>query len=380
MNPFECALPVLQTDIDKILIESRDGYEGSFKIRNVGGGLLEGEIFSNSNLLSFSPQSFKDVTSEPIIIHYSLNMDFFREGDVIHTECVITGNGGERIIPAIIKITKGVLGEMKISDLKGFAAYAKKNPIEARSLFTSHEFMMWLFDIGYEPMNVYEKFIKDANKERAMEKFLLFNKLKNRVSLEFEELSKSITVTPFEREHKQAIAIRKIGWGYTECTLVSTRPWLRLDPEKLTKASFDDEGTAYVMLIVDAIGLSKSNDAKVVISENNFLNLHVKKLPLIKLSIDREAYSSNDKGLIVVENLSGIDSFIEVSTDENFLKLDAKRYPLQKTTQIPFTVKLSALQSMQMSFAKQPFFTGNITVKTTINYIPVKKSISVKVW
>ncbi len=392
MDQFEYALPELKPDIEKLVIETTGGYEGSITLKNNGGGILEGQIFSNSNLLSFHPESFQ--FEESLVVHFSLNMDYFREGDQIQTECVITSNGGEIVIPTIIKFTKGLLltrtkekdSTVKISDLKGFVSYAKKNPVAARALFNSHEFMIWLFDIGYEPMNVYEKFLKDTNKERSLEKFLLFNKLKNRVALEFTQPKLEYIIPSGTKEYKETITVKKTGWGYADCLIYSDQHWLLVQPEKLTSASFDEGGLARVQLSMDTEAFEQAAEATLFLSQGvglpalKSISLSVKKSRPFLFSINQEAFASNDKGYLTIENLCGADSFVEVFSPDSFVKLEAKRYPLRDRVMIPFTIKLSALQSAQMSFKKQPYLEGVISMKIVLNYKVHKKDLKLKVF
>ncbi|MCL2350539.1 MAG: DUF5717 family protein, partial [Defluviitaleaceae bacterium] len=142
---------------------------GSFEISNGSEGDLVGSIDSMADFLSFSPQEFE---ANRVQVEYTLDLTGLA-GDIV-TAAVITTNGGEKVVdfhitvdPPDVLVKDGVV----MGSLADFAAYAKMQPIAARALFGRQEFMMWLLNIGYPNMDIYEKFAADPNKERAVDNF-----------------------------------------------------------------------------------------------------------------------------------------------------------------------------------------------------------------
>lgn len=366
---FESPLPVLSTDIEKIAVETAGNYEGSFVIKNNGGGELSGKILSNSSVIKFTPDSFN---SKRTTVFFTLDISIYKPGDIIKTSAVIMSNGGEKIIPVVIKALPFCIEtkeNFKITSLKDFYRYAKKYPISARHVFMTQDFSAWLMGILYPHMDSYEKLSRDPNKERALDNFFILNKLKKQSYLTPVEKSVSITVNPYkDNVVGGSLTIHRSVWGYSEASLVkeSGAKWLTLDKEKLTSQDFDENNTASVGYRIETRFLTgKTACERIIVDKNSYVTIYVKKHPPLSVNLSNETFLPNDKGYLSVTNNTGKDIVIDVSATESFLRFEGGRYFIGGFAKIPFDIKITSLQSAQFMFKRRPSVTAAILVSSS---------------
>jgi len=106
---FEFPLPILSVDKDTINIETTDLFEDEINIKNTGGSLLEGKIYSHARSVSFEPSEWQcnDLNIKCFFAGIN-NPDGLRQGDYFSTTAVIVSNGGEKIININITNTKDI--------------------------------------------------------------------------------------------------------------------------------------------------------------------------------------------------------------------------------------------------------------------------------
>ena len=173
LNRFDHPMPILDIDTHHITIEAKDSFDGKIKIKNTGGGLLEGNILSRCPGLTFTPESFKS-NRKTITFEFDPKEAGLGIGETLSGAAYISSNAGEIEIPISIKTTKMSISTTDgytIANLDDFYEYSLKNPTQAKRIFTDSEFYMLLLAIGYEYMEVYESLHKDANRDRAMDNF-----------------------------------------------------------------------------------------------------------------------------------------------------------------------------------------------------------------
>ncbi len=379
---FEYPMPVLALDAEKLVIETAGGYDGEFTITNHGGGTLTGNIIEKSGMLRLSAESFSGNETR---VKFSVPEINHKINEVLNTEIIVSTNGGEKIIPVIIRGLPNFLTTrdgLKISELKEFASYAKKNPSAARALFYSQEFMFWLFNGGYEQMELYDRLVKDSNKERALDNFLVINKLKNKSYLEFSDGHLEFSLPPVKSAARREIIVKKIGWGYASenLSLLEPKPWINFYPDRLSTESFDENGTARVMLELNASRLSGLYDEAVLCAGQASIKLGVKRLPFLSATLSKESYSTDDVGKLCVVNNSGADVLVEIETGDGFIKFEGKKYLVGKEADIPFVVRLTAIQLAQLALSKRPLIESFISVKANLASKIVKKNISLRVF
>jgi hypothetical protein len=362
---FEYPLPILKTSVEKLVVETSGAHQGQFVVSNGGGGLLSGVITANSRAVRFKPEEFAGNDSK---IEYTLALDAYKSGDIIHTGAVIQTNGGEKVIPIHIKIIPQAieLPEGRVASLKDFYTCARKNPALAGELFASPEFMMWLTATGYEYMDIYDRLAKDLNRPRALENFFILSKLKKRVALAPEEPLAELTLAPLARGlEKGTLTVKKTGWGFVEEPIRVEAPWLVPDRRQLRGEDFDGENRARVGFTVDASQIRAGALCAVRVGEAAF-RVEVRRKPYMKAYLSKEYMALEDEAALRVLNNTGEDLLVEVEPRDAFVKFTGRKYLVGKYAEIPFSVKMSAFQLAQLTLKRQPAIQTEITVLATL--------------
>lgn len=376
---FEYPLPVLKTEVEEIEIEAYGAYTGGILVANDGGGLLTGRIESNSPSVTFTPRQF---TGNEIKVSYSLSLEHYRPGDIIRTGAVIMSNGGEKILPIIVKIIAPAIitkEGFKIAGLNDFFSYGEEYPIPARQLLMSREFMEWLLGIGYKHMEVFEQIIKDPNKERALDNFFIISKLKEKTTLALLEKKVALTVAPCEKEPVPGvIPVQRTDKGFVEAEIKVKHesPWIKLVGNRLTGADFQENNLALIRYYAEpALLPGRYGRDIVMIGDGLAVPVTLKKSKLLLFTLSKEIYGFDDVGEITVFNNSGRDLKLEIATGDTYLKFEGKKYFIGAAAKIPFTTKVTALTAAQLSLKKQPFIHTSIEIKTIIADEVYKKTL-----
>lgn len=363
---FERPLPIINKDVDKIYLETSNNCEGSLTIKNDSGGEIMGRIMSNSRFLTFEPAYFEGNNSN---ISFYVNLDIYNPGDIFRTNAVIMSNGGEHTIEFTVKIIPYAINTkegISISNLNQFYNYAKKHPISARGLFTNHEFMMWLHASGYEYMDLYEKFAMDSNKERALDNFLLLNKLKYKADIEFETDEIQVSVPCFNNDMVHGIiSIRKTGWGYIHGELKNNKTWLYLGKNTINSSDFDDENKTYINYSVDPLNFRSKVNYDKIICNGKELMIKAVKMDFIKAGIERNFLSYKDMSYILLENNTEDKLQVNIYTRDNFVKFESIKYFIDKKSSIPFRIDMPVIISAQHALKKQSSMASEICVEST---------------
>ncbi len=382
---FEYPLPILAIDTDKIVIETSELYEGSLLVKNAGGGTLSGRITSNVSGLTFSPDTFD--TNETRV-YYNFTLDLYKTGDIIHSNAVIMSNGGEKYIPIYIKILFPTLvtkEDAVLTDLNDFYDYALKYPAAARQLFVSRDFMIWLVNINYEFPEIFEQLINDPNKERALDNFFILSKLKSRASLAFFDKRLEVRLKPGEKSmYYGSFQLTRLGHGYIEASLhlKNDAPWLRLGRTEISGGDFGTADTLSVSYSVDPLQLkSRFASETVCIAGEGGLELPVavKTYSPISFRLSKETFIFQDVGEVLVYNNTGVDATVELSCKDSYVKFKARRFFVGAYGQIPFDIKITALQHAQFVLKKQPCVNTEIYIRAVYGSSVVTRTLRVTV-
>jgi len=380
---FEYPLPELSTDIDRIEVETSGSIEGSFTVKNTGGGELKGKILSNSNMVKFTPAEF---SSKKTAIFYTIDVSVLQPGDIIRTSAVIMSNGGEKIIPVVFKMlpfcieTEGDTEESaKITCLEDFCGYANKHSESAMRMFVSADFSHWLTATAYPHMAAYEALSRDTNRKRGMDNFLILNKLKKQAVITPVEKDIFVTVNPYKSEAEAGgITFARSSWGYGEISIKKEKgvKWLTLDKEKLTTEDFDESDTATIGYLIEPRFLTEKTDCEFIIAgENGRIPVYVKSRPPLSAATQKESYLQNEKGHVLITNNTGKDLLVEIAVSENYLRFEGARYFVGAFAKIPFDVKTAGFQ---YSFKRRPALTAEITVSAPEYAYKKKLDVQVK--
>ncbi len=382
IEQLEYPLPILQTDAEKLVVETTThGHTGFLKIQNAGGGELQGEITSNNPAITLDKKSFLGNFNE---IKYKIQVDtFYSIGDEINSSIVVSSNGGEKTIPVLIRIIPyAIYAEdgLKISTLEDFYKYSKtsRSPANVKRLFASSEFEKWLFNSGFNHMEIYREFIKDENPDRALENFFIFCKLKKKVELitEFSEVNFEISPNISEMLNGQ-LEVRKKGWGYFYEEVYSQKnsDWLEIIPKRINSGSFTGKDFALVLYKINtALVIGQSVSDKIFVGGKPALKINVKKKDIIEVFISKQHYVFNETGIIKIVNNSGKKLVVNIEASESFIKLSKKQEMVRDFWEIPFTLIKQPFLAAQMAIKKQPEALGDIIVSTAINGKQIEKT------
>ncbi|MCL2169448.1 MAG: DUF5717 family protein [Defluviitaleaceae bacterium] len=327
---------------------------GSFEVRNGAGGELSGFIAPMADFISFSPISFE---GNRVTVEYTVDLTGLT-GD-IQTGAIITTNGGERVLDFYITANRPDVIErdgVVMSDMADFADFARAHPVPARTLFGRHDFMVWLLNISYSNMDMYENFMNDPNKERAVDNFLIFNDCKSKARVMPAHGSYSHLVGLWDDVVTGSIILRKSTWGYAAASLEVTKgaDWLKLSKDKIASSDFDGQNMAGVHYMVMANQLKGREIGEVTLNGEHKISIHASPAPAFEARLSKGSLFFEDTGKLIVTNNTGRDIFIDIDC-EPFVRFDAKRYLVSQTAEIDFTVKYSNFKTSSLSFKRQMY-------------------------
>jgi hypothetical protein len=383
--------PKLALSESRIALRGSGILYGSFEISTSGEGELLGTITPMADFISFSPCSFATSNSSlpggggvnKIQVEYTVDLTGL-SGE-IHSGAVITTNGGERVLDFHIIVNRSDVLErdgVQMADLEDFAAYAKAHPVAARALFGRQDFMIWLLNMDYPSMDIYENFAADPNKERAVDNFLVFNGKKSKAQVVAENRDLVHSIGLWEDVVTGSINLRRTTWGYAaaELEVIRGEEWFKLSQDRLTSGDFAADNTAQIHYMILPKALSGRDLAQVALKDplkdpskdalSGPLNgssksaraqvINIRCMPAnpFEARLDKQSFFFEDKGKLIVTNNTGSDLFIDI-TCENFIKFEAQRYLISKSAEIDFKVKYS---SAALSFKKQLYIETHIHV------------------
>jgi len=362
---FEHPLPNLTADADKIAVETAGGYEGTFTVKNTGGGELTGRILSNSSAVTFTPDTF---AAKKTAVFYHIDTSALAPGDVIRTSAVILSNGGEKIIPIIIKALPFCIEtkeDVKIASLKDFARYAKKYPEAALSLFSSNDFKTLLKETMHPHIKAYEDLLRDPVRQRALDNFLVINKIKKQAVVTPDEKTVTVTVNPYKNEAAAgSIIYNRSTWGYLDIPLTKQKgvKWLTLSKDRLTGDDFDEENEAMADFIVTPQDLTQADCEIIKAGEDCAVYIYAKRCPPLTANLQKECFTQNEKGFIEVTNNTDRDVLMEVTATDACLRFEGAKYAVVgQTARIPFEVKLTGFLTLK----RRPSFKVSINLSVT---------------
>lgn len=361
---LEYPLPVLKADTEELVLEGREINEASFSVRNAGGGTLEGRVISSARFLAFEPDTWSGNRQE-IRCRILTDTEGAESGE--YSAQILT-NGGELLLPITVRLAKAAVSvsDITISSLQDFHGYATDFPEEAQELFAGEKFKNLLSDTGFPYIGAYTLLVKEENRPRALDNFLILAGLKKRTSLQTEQ--SEIEHRAFDNSliHGE-FEVTKSDNGYVEVDISteSGAEWLTLEYEGLT-----------VKYSIDPLLIPGRYARERVIINDIFVDIVFKRpLPLLAW-LPREGFTYQDEGTIVVENQTKDPLKIELVCNETFVRLYQREYKVDGQLIIPFIIKLSPLQSAQMLFRRAPSLRASIEIKAIYKGRSIGKTLT----
>lgn len=376
---FEYPMTKISANVSKIAEEVLDICDGSICVKNLGGGVLVGNIMADSEAVLFEETMFE---GNDVCLKYTIDVRNYEPQKLLKFDIYIVSNGGELTIPVFIKVLKNIFytdDGYKISNIRDFFSYSKRKPKKAADIFYLKEFYDWLVKINFEYTNIVKMLLKESNKEKALENFFVFCKIKRRPFTDVVEKNINVVVKPFQKDIVMgSIVVLKKGHGYIyrKIDLKYNFEWIKLDKKEITSEDFDDENRCYINYEIDPM-LIDGNFSKecVLIDESTEAEICVRKLPKIVVSLSDEVYEYEDSGFISIENNCGKDLLFEVEAKDSFIEFEAKHYIVGEKDKIPFKIKRSKINSFlsRVSFNKKLYTESEIYIKTFFDNKLIKK-------
>ena len=374
---FEYPLPELSVDIEEITAETSGVYEGSFFIRNTGGGRLTGRITPDGACAAFAPAAFKG----PGRVNYRISAMEYRAGDLIHTGAVITSNGGEKYIPITLTVTVASIQTkegMTITNMRSYLEYARLYPPQAAALLTAPNFEALLRRNHFEFIDVYGHLLSDPDRPRAAECLLRLSGLKKGAKINILQRYTEVKLLPFQREtYFGRIPIKMEGWGYVDdnVTVKNRSPWLK--PLSTVSQAADESGMFNFSVdptlfdghyAADTFVFSDSPGAEAAVA--------VIRLPYIQARTNKESYSPGETGVIYVTNNTGMDLMLEIKPSAQVVQFEAKGHYISGYAEITFQVKRTGFQPI--SARRQPAAVS-IDIRARVRNESVSRRLTVRI-
>jgi len=374
---FEYPLPELAVEIEEITVETNNVFEGSFRVRNTGGGRLSGQITSYGACAVFTPAVFEGSAR----INYRITAADYRAGDVVRTGAVIMSNGGEKYIPVTLTVTAASIQTkegMAITNMRAFLDYARLYPNQAANLLAAPQFKELLKRNHFEFIDAYEYIVSDTNRQRAAECLLRLSGLKKSAKINVLQKYTEVKLRPFQREtYFGRIPIKMEGWGYIDDNVAvkNFSNWLK--PLSTISQAIEESGMFNFSIdpallkgrfASDTFVFAGSPGAEAVVA--------VIRQPYIRARANKESYGPGENGIIYITNNTGMDLMLEIQPSQPFVQFEAKGHFIGGYAEIPFQTRLSGFQAMTLK--RQPAVVF-IDIRAKVRDEPVFRRLSVRI-
>lgn len=341
-----------------------EGYTGSFVIKNIGTGTLQGSIYTDG-VIVFEQSNFNGNITEA---RYSLNLNL-HSPEIIHTEAVIVSNGGEHTIRFIINVKPPTiyLEGFQVDSIESFYKLWTQNPVLAKKIFIKHDFYLWLYAINYEYMDIYEQFRNDPNKERGINNFFVFNKLKEPAVVSLYEQNVKVVINPFKNERCTGkITVRRQFDGFTDETIECNAPWVKLSKNNITAVDFKSADEIEIPYEIDKSLVNRRVQHGEISLKTGNGKVHIKTtlLNFMEVSLSNNYACLKEELFLHIKNNTRESLKIEITPEDNFIKFEKSLYIVENEESIPFNIRLSTLQLAQKSIRKRPVFQSVIRVNS----------------
>ena len=372
-HDYEQPLPMLEVDTPALAIETKERHEGRLTVRNIGGGVLEGYVCGGHRSLQFTPAQWVGNTQELSYTFDPALADGLAPGQTFECMVYICTNGGEAELPVSVRLTKMAITTREgvtLANLDDFFDYAMGYPAQARQVFMGSEFYMLLMALGYPYMKVYESLLEDANRERALDNFLVLSGLKPRTGLalvKHTHVFDAISHTP-DKLHGQLIA-QKTDAGYFEAPITApVVPWLALSANRLIAGDFDAHNRAAINFSIDPTQVP-GRYARALVhigpqpDPTTTAEIIFRRPRPLTVRLARDTFRYEDTGTIMIYNHTGHELMLELFCPESYVRFEARRYVVGAFYEVPFGIKLSALMAAGRLFRKAAYMRTSIEVK-----------------
>ena len=335
---------------------------------------------ADNSVITFEETEFEGNDYE---IKYKIDVSACEPNEFLRFNIYIISNGGEVTIPVFIKVLKNIFyveDGFRISSVKDLFLYSKRKPRNAVQIFNSQKFTDWLKQTDFKYMDILKLFTDDENKERGLENFFIFCRLKKRTTVEVAEKSINVFLKPFSKDIiKGNIVVIKKGYGYVhkKMNFKYNCKCIKFSKNELSSDDFDTENRCYIDFEIDPSLIENKLERECVIfDENTSVTINIEKFPKLVVNLSSEIYEYDDFGTISIENNCGRELVFEIGAKDDFIEFESKHYVISEKKEIPFRVKRSRIKNFmdRVTFNRKLYAESEIYIKTVFENQIIKKT------
>ncbi len=256
LGKIEYDMPDMEFSVPQIQLSLKNGedYEGFFQITTENPAGIKGLVYSDRPDIKIVENAFQGKT---VNIYYQIHASLTRhinkkntnQQEIWRGAISIVANGGEGVIPYEIQIEdvslQSSIGALR--DLFHFANLVQMNNEEAMHLFCQKDFPDTFLKGHLQEQAIYESAKKNANRDLALEEFLLAVHKKKRVQLEISDVVKEYTY--LTESYGDCVVLTKSCWGYISIDIEVEGSFLVVGKHKLTSEDFAGSNYEFHYLI-----------------------------------------------------------------------------------------------------------------------------------
>lgn len=234
--------------------------------------------------------------------------------------------------------------------IKDFHALWLKDKKVAKRIFYYKEFKLWLLKLKFPFMHFFEYFLKDTNKERAINNFFALSNLN-------EEINLDIKID----EEKNKIIVTKKSEAFLEEKIYSPSNLITFSQNYITNRDFEQGESKEIAYFVDLKKVNKTQFFKIYIGER-FVELKIQKKDFLEIELLSNFQRDGEIISISITNNSGENIPIEFEVSD-VIKLKEHKYIVgEEPLLIDFKTELSPLLRAKKTLGKAFVFKENIRV------------------
>lgn len=248
-----------QEEIEAVLMPG-ELQESSFCVINQGQGRLKGVLYSSSRHLKIKTNMF---SGDRTRIVYRVDAGDLKPGETLEVTISIVSNGGEIYLPVKLQVSEqyAMTSLGKINNIFQFADLVQKNYEEALRLFVSSSFEEIFLKNDYILRAKYQVLLQGADKNIAMDEFLIAANKKKAVLLCTKSDKKYYR--NFGLDDRDTLVLQKEHWGYLKADITVDSDFLEFTRTMVTQEDFDGN-TCEISYVICAKKLRAGNNYAVI--------------------------------------------------------------------------------------------------------------------
>jgi len=271
--------------------------------------------------------------------------------------------------------------QIEIETILDFYKYYLVEPNECKKIFVKYDFLLWLQNIKYKHIKIYEKFKSDENLNRGIDNFFVFNKIKENAKIYLLEENMQIKINPFVKEdYKGEFLLIKDGEGYICEEIVTNVPWIHISKKIINTNDFKLQNELKIEFTIDKNILQKKSEYGEINILGQIQKINIQVVTLNFLEVELKYFNETSKNIIYLKNNTKNSLNIEIKTLDDFVKFEKEIYTIEEEKEeVPFDIILSSFQLAQKNLKRKHTFSSKIKIKSNYGDYKFFKDISIEV-